>query len=161
MLVEFRGVTLPNELDDLLEFDRRVFGRYPDDLFEAEDWNNYESYWMFADGIKVGCTAFEHDVDYDGELRPGCLFIASTGILPEFEGKRLGRKQKEWQIKYASEHGFFVIVTNMRQSNARILHLNESLGFTFRCLDPDYYHDPDEPATVVSGYKSNRMNWLA
>ena len=27
-----------------------------------EDWNNYESYWMFVDGIKVGCTAFQHDV---------------------------------------------------------------------------------------------------
>ena len=149
MNVEFRKAVLPRDLDDLLDFDRRMFGSFPDDLFEPADWNSSESYWMFVDGTKVGCSAFQHNVDYDEEPRTGCLYIASTGILPEFQGKGLGRKQKEWQIEYARNYGFSVIVTNMRQSKAPIIHLNRSVGFKFRSLEAGYYHDPDEPAIVM------------
>jgi ribosomal protein S18 acetylase RimI-like enzyme len=97
----------------------------------------------------VGCSAFQCNVDYDEEPKVGCLYVASTGILPEFQGKGLGRKQKEWQIEDARNHGFSVIATNMRQSNAPIIHLNQSLGFKFRTSEADYYHDPDEPAVVM------------
>lgn len=149
MKTEFRRSILPKELDDLLDCDRRIFGAFPDDLFEPEEWNNLESYWMFADGVKVGCCAFEQNCDYDEQPRPGCLYIASTGILPEFQGKGLGRKQKEWQVKYARDHGFSVIVTNMRKSNLKMKRLNEWIGFRFRCFGPDYYTNPDEAAIVM------------
>ena len=75
--------------------------------------------------------------------------MASTGILPEFQGRGLGRKQKEWQVGYARDHGFSAIVTNMRKSNVKIKRLNESVGFKFRCLEADYYHEPDEAAVVM------------
>ena len=139
---------MPDDLDELLNFDRRIFGAFPDDLFPAEYWEELESYWMYADTARVGCCAFSRDCDYDGSFRPQYLFIASTGILPKFQGKGLGRKQKEWQITYARSHGFSVIVTNMRESNARIRRLNESLGFKIRCVEKDYYREPSE-ATVV------------
>ena len=77
------------------------------------------------------------------------VFSLQHRHTPAFEGKGLGRKQKEWQIKFAAEHRFSIIATNIEQSDVKILHLNESLGFTFRCLDPEYYHDPDEPAVVM------------
>jgi len=149
MKIEFRQVILPGDLDALLDFDRRMFGSFPDDLFEPEEWGDLKSYWMYADGVKVGCCAFEQDCDYDQRPRPGCLYVASTGILPEFQGKGLGRKQKEWQIEYARNHGFSVIVTNMRESNVRIRRLNESVGFRLRCSEPHYYCEPDEPAVIM------------
>ena len=149
MKIEFRRSILPAELDDLLECDRRIFGAFPADLFPPDVWSNLESYWMFADGVKAGCCAFERNCDYDGRVRPGYLYIASTGVLPEFQGKGLGRKQKEWEIDYAREHGFTAIVTHMRKSNLKMRSLNESFGFKFRCFEPDYYTTPDEPAVVM------------
>ena len=149
MAIEFRKARLPEEMDELLAFDARVFGEYPDDLFGPEDWELYESYWMLADGVTVGCSAFLEGFDYDGRPRPGCLFIASTGILPGFQGKGLGRKLKEWQIGYARARGCAAIVTNSRESNERMIRLNESLGFTVRGLHPNYYRNPDEAAVVM------------
>jgi GNAT superfamily N-acetyltransferase len=149
MDIKFQRVILPDELPDLLDFDRRTFGAFPDDLFEPEDWSGCESFWMFVDGIKVGCSALQRNVDYDQESRSGYIYIASTGVLPEFQSKGFGRKQKEWQIEYARQLGFAVIVTNMRQSNTRIIRLNQSLGFRCRGLDAEYYHCPDEPAIVM------------
>ena len=55
----------------------------------------------------------------------------------------------EWQIEYARQSGFEVIVTNMRESNTRIIRLNEKLGFTTRELVPGYYFDPEETAIVM------------
>jgi len=130
MDIKFQKAKLSEELNDLLDFDRKAFGSYPDDLFEPEDWGDNESYWMLVDGIRVGCSAFQHNIDYDEKPRSGCLYIASTGILPEFQGRGFGRKQKEWQIYYALHHGFDMMVTNMRQSNTRIINLNQSLGFS-------------------------------
>src|ERR1039458_1100290 len=129
MDVKFQKAKLPEELNNLLDFDRKTFGSFPNDLFEPEDWGDCESYWMFVDGIKVGCSAFQHNIDYDEKPRSGYLYIASTGILPEFQSRGFGRKQKEWQIEYACHHGFSMIVTNMRQSNTHIIRLNQSLGF--------------------------------
>ena len=148
-MIEFKKAILPGELDDLLEFDRRIFGSFPDDLFDPEDWSNMKPFWMYVDAARVGCCAFQHDTDYNEQPRKGYLYIASTGILPEFQGKGLGRKQKEWQIEYARDHGFSVIVTNMRESNLKMRRLNESVGFNFRCLETDYYDDPEEAAYVM------------
>jgi len=147
--IEFRRVALPGELNDLLDFDRLIFGAFPSDLFGPEDWKGYESYWMLVDGIRVGCTAFQPDVDYDWEPRPGSLYIVSTGVLPEFQGQGLGRSQKEWQIEYARRHDFSAIVTNMRRSNTRIIQLNKSLGFKVRGLHDGYYQNPEEAAIVM------------
>jgi ribosomal protein S18 acetylase RimI-like enzyme len=37
----------------------------------------------------------------------------------------------------------------MRQSNLRVIRLNEKFGFTQRETSPDYYSDPDEAALVM------------
>lgn len=64
-------------------------------------------------------------------------------------GARTGSKQKQWQIEYARERGFEIIVTNMRESNTRIIRLNNKFGFTTRELVPGYYSDPEEAAVVM------------
>jgi GNAT superfamily N-acetyltransferase len=148
-MVEFRKVIIPDEISALCDFDREAFHNHPADLFTPEEWHDYESYWMIVDGKTVGCSAFIHDADYDGRRRRGCLYIVSTGVLPEFQHQGFGTKQKEWQIEYAKQHGFTLIVTNMRQSNKAIIRLNQKFGFKTRKIDLDYYNHPDEPAVVM------------
>jgi len=69
--------------------------------------------------------------------------------LPEFRRQGLGRKQKEWQIEYARKNGFTRIVTNMRASNAPIIALNKSLGFTILEMVPSGMYESSEEAAVV------------
>jgi len=148
-MIEFRRAAIPDEIDALCEFDRKVFHAYPSDVYGPEAWKEFESHWLIVDGIIVGCTAFGHNVDYDYEARPGYLFISSTGVLPEFRRKGFGKEQKKWQIEYAKKNGFKIIVTNMRQSNEPIIRLNEWFGFKQRKVHLHYYHEPDEAAIVM------------
>ena len=148
-MIEFRPAKLPDDLEALQRLDQQIFSEYPVDLFTAEDWLDFDSYWMLENGLIVGCASFLADVDYDFSSRPGYIHIVTTGILPEFRGRGLGRKQKEWQIENARSRGFQVMVTNMRQSNRRMIRLNESMGFRFRLLAPAYYPDPPEDAVVM------------
>ena len=147
--IEFRQVIIPDEMDALLDIDRRIFHAFPADLFTPEDWAQFESYWMIVDGKIVGCSAFVRDTDYNDEPRPGCLHIMTTGILPELRRTGLGLKQKLWQIEFAKQQGFRVIVTNTRKSNLPMLNLNLKLGFTIRETSPHFYFEPDEPAIVM------------
>lgn len=89
MRIEFSKASVPQEIDALCEFDKIVFGAYPSDLFDKEDWAEYDSYWMTLDGKIIGCSAFAYDIDFDGTSRPNCLYIASTGILPSIKVKDL------------------------------------------------------------------------
>ena len=148
-IINFRRAILPDDIEALCEFDRRAFGEYPDDLFTEEDWAELESYWMIVDGKTIGCVALKRDVDYDEESRPGCLYIESTGILPEYQGQGFGSKAKAWQIEYAKKYGYGVIVTNMRESNVRSMELNKKFGFQPREVAPHYYSEPDESALVM------------
>lgn len=149
MNVEFRKVVVPDEIEALCAFDRRAFAHFPADLFSAEEWAQFESHWMIVDGDIVGCSAVVPDQDYDETLRPGALWIASTGILPEHRRKGYGKMLKEWQIRHAKERGFREIVTNMRASNRPIIKLNEKLGFKIREISRGYYPDPEEDAIVM------------
>jgi ribosomal protein S18 acetylase RimI-like enzyme len=155
-MIEFRKISLPEESETVQQIDGRIFADSPGDLFDAEDWANFESYWMLEDGAIVGCAAFIHHVDYDETPRPGYLHIVSTGVLPEVRGRGLGRKQKEWQIEYAQALGFEVIVTNVRRSNARMIHLNRQFGFEVRQIHSDFYEDPKEDAIVMERRVANR-----
>jgi ribosomal protein S18 acetylase RimI-like enzyme len=149
MNIEFRKAKVPDEIEALFEFDQKAFAAFPGDLFDPEDWAEFESFWMLVDGQTVGCSAFVHDVDYNQQPRPKCLYIISTGVLPEFQGRGFGTEQKRWQIDYARQRGFEVIVTNMRESNSRIIRLNEKFGFTTRGAVPGYYANPEERAVVM------------
>ena len=147
--IEFRRAIVPDEIGTLCEIDRKIFHAFPADLFTTEDWAEFESYWMIVDGKIVGCSAFIRDSDYDDEPRPGCLHIMSTGILPEFRRRGFGMKQKQWQIEFAKQQGFRVIVTNTRESNLAMLQLNLKVGFVICGTAPHFYYEPDEPAIVM------------
>ena len=147
--IEFRKAVIPDETDALCDFDQKVFGAYPDDLFSPEEWAEFESYWVRLNGVTIGCVALEPDVDYDGEPKPGSLFVASTGLLPDYQGRGYGSTIKKWQIDYGRQHGFKLIVTNARESNRRSIRLNQKFGFKVREIAPGYYSNPDEPATVM------------
>jgi ribosomal protein S18 acetylase RimI-like enzyme len=149
MTLEFRKARIPEELPALCDFDRRIFHEYPADLFSPETWEHLETWWLIADGEKVGCSAFLPNVDYDERRQPGTLYIMTTGVLPEYRNRGYGQAQKQWQIEYARSHGFKKIVTNSRQSNTRMIELNRKYGFKVRGLVPDYYHDPAEAAVVM------------
>ena len=140
---------IPDDIRALCDFDRKVFGAYPEDIFSPEDWAELESYWMVVNGDAIGCLALNRDVNYDEEPRPGCLYIETTGVLPEYQGQGFGTRMKEWQIEYAMQNGFRVIVTNARQSNDSSIRLNRKFGFRTREIVPDCYSNPDEPAVVM------------
>ena len=158
MRTEFRKATLPNELRSLIAFDRKVFGAA--DVFPADYWSECESWWMLIDGVKAGCCAFQRNRDFleDLEATPlkdarepvlrGSLYIATTGLLPRYQGRGFGPLLKAWQIAWARHHGFNRIVTNTRRRNRRMIDLNTKFGFTIVRTTPRYYAEPTE-ATVV------------
>ena len=147
--VEFKKAIVPDEVPLLCDFDRRVFGNFPDDLFDSEYWAELESYWVLSGGVMIGCTALQPNVDYDEEPKSSSLFIASTGLLPEFQGRGIGNRIKEWQIRYAQEHEFKRIITNAREGNVASISLNKKFGFRVRERIADYYSNPVEAAIVM------------
>jgi ribosomal protein S18 acetylase RimI-like enzyme len=98
---------------------------------------------------KRGIRIVEDEIRQEFIPRPKSLYIMSTEIAPQFQGRGFGTKQKQWQIEQARQDGFEVMVTNMRQSNSRIINLNEKFGFTTREIVPGYYSDPEETALVM------------
>lgn len=154
MRVEFRKATVPREIPRLMAFDRKVFRKA--DLFHAEDWKEYESYWMKVEGKVAGCCAFELNVDFREDLRAdgvnppmeGSLWIATTGVLPSMQGRGLGTLMKSWEIAFAKHRGFRRIVTNVRSRNAAMLALNRRFRFQEIRRTDGYYAGPRD-ATVV------------
>jgi ribosomal protein S18 acetylase RimI-like enzyme len=144
---------VPRDIRSLVRFDHKVFPEA--DWFERDDWREYKSFWMLLNGRRVGCCVFgEHkdfldDIGPDNIIRKGTVYIASTGILPEFQGVGLGRLMKAWQVFYARYHSFGRIVTNCRKSNVAMIDLNKQFGFRVTRTTPHYYGDPDEPAVVM------------
>lgn len=145
---------LPDEIRDLVSFDHEVFHEHQDDWFDEEYWEaESEPWWMLIDDIKVGCCAFEPNVDVsddpdrDNPPLQGSLYVSTTGIHPTFQRKGLAKLMKAWQIAYARHHGFNRIVTNHRQSNSVMIRINESFGFRTLRIVPDYYDG--EPAVVM------------
>jgi len=150
MKTEFRKAVLPRELRSLVLFDRKVFST---DAFHRDDWLQYETWWLVLDGVKAGCCAFARDTGFgplfDLEPAPGCLYIATTGILPRFQGRGLGALMKVWQLAYARQHGYRRVVTNSRRSNAAMIGLNRRFGFRTVAELPGYYFEPDESAVLM------------
>jgi len=142
MELEFRRVDVEKEMRRLKDFDRRVFPKA--DLFPASFWRAAEVYWMVVDGKRVGCCALQED-----EEEPGALAISSSGILPAWQGMGLGRVMKAWQIAYARRHGYKRVIAETRESNRRMIRLNESFGFKIRGKTPGCYADPDEAAVEM------------
>ncbi len=150
MHVEIRKADISNA-HILTNFDAKILQN--SDAFDDEDWLDLECFFLLVDGNIVGTTAVRHNsgVWEAGEYPfvPKCLYIVSTGILPEYRGKGWGLFLKAWQIAYAREYSFKKIVTNCRISNTRIIHLNRKFGFHDIRSIADYYDDPDEVGLVM------------
>jgi ribosomal protein S18 acetylase RimI-like enzyme len=152
---EFRRVSVPEEIRSLVAFDRKVFTVH--DRFPTDYWQCLESYWMLIQGVKVGCCAFQRNVDFQHDRRddgvnprmPGSLYIASTAILPRFQCRGFGRMLKCWQIAFANHEKFHRIVTNTRKRNEAMIHLNRKFGFRVIRTTADYYSHPAEPTIVM------------
>ena len=151
-MLEVRKAVLPQDGHALWELDVEIFGA---DAFTPEDWLSLESYWVMVDGQVAGCAAFIRDADFqedlsqDGEnaAQAGTLYIQSTGLRRAYRGQGLGNRVKAWQIEYARKNGFRRVVTNCRESNTRMIGINEKFGFRAVRCTPGYYADGE--ATVV------------
>lgn len=156
MYTEFRRAVVSEEIRSLTLFDHKTFHEYPGDWFGQATWRTYESWWLIVGKRKVGCCAFGLHIDFNEDIHPDnynphrrrSLYVASTGILPQFRGKDFGTLLKAWQLSYARDHGFSRIVTNTRKSNKAMIRLNEKFGFKIIRTTRSYYQDPLE-ATVV------------
>jgi len=142
MELEFRRVDVEQELRRLREFDKKVFLKA--DLFPASFWRAAEVYWLIVDGKRVGCCALQEELDSDRVLA-----ISSTGILPAWQGRGLGRVMKAWQIAYAKRYGYTRLVTETRESNERMIRLNHEFGFKIVRTTPGCYFDPGEAAVEM------------
>lgn len=157
MHTEFRRAETPKENRSLVVFDHKAFHKHPADWFNQAVWQRYESWWMIIGGRKIGCCAFGRHIDFQEDLRPeksnphsrSSLYIATTGILPQFRGMGFGNLMKSWQLSYAHLHGFTRIVTNTRKSNKAMIGLNEKFGFKIIRTTPGYYEGPREPTVVM------------
>jgi len=155
MKTEFKKAVLPDEISSLKAFDRRVFSS--SDAFDTAEWENYEAYWMVVNGTKVGCCAFERHVDFQDDITEvgnnpplqGSLYISTTGILPEFQGKGFGQLLKAWEVSYARYHGFTRIITDVRKSNLKMIRLNRRFNFQVIRTTRRYYTDPVESTCVM------------
>ncbi len=157
MNTEFREAVIPEEIRSLVIFDRKVFRDYPADWFHRSSWEHFEAWWMIVDNRKVGCCAFEHDVDFQEDVRPdemnpllkSSIYVVTTGIHPRFQGLGFGNLMKCWQVSYARHHGFTRIVTNTRKSNRRMIALNKRYGFKVLRTTSQYYRRPAESTVVM------------
>jgi ribosomal protein S18 acetylase RimI-like enzyme len=152
MRTEFRKAVLPKEIGALLAFDRKVFPAA--DRFDRDYWQACESHWLLINNVKVGCCAFEKNVDFHdasgrARRREGCLYIATTGILPRFQSQGLGVLLKSWQIAYARYDGFNRIITTCRKQNTRMIALNRQFGFRIVKTIPQYYAEPTDSAVLM------------
>ncbi len=139
MNIEFRTAVLPRELRALMAFDRKVFPAA--DRFEAAYWQGVESWWMFVDGKQAGCCAFEG--------RGKTLYLSTTGLLPQFQGRGLGALLKSWEIAYARYHGFRRLSAHCRKGNTRMIALNRQFGFRIVRTIRGYYADPGDAAVLM------------
>ena len=149
MDVQFRRALVPREIRSLVVFDHKAFHNYPADWFDRDAWMSLETWWMLAGQRKIGCCAFErHGAKKDRRSR-GSLYVASTGILPAFQGKGFGSLMKRWQISYALRLGFTRIATHTRRSNRAMIGLNRKFGFKILHTIRNYYESPSEAAVVM------------
>lgn len=138
-------------------FDHKAFSQYPADWFHREDWKTYDSWWLIINRRRVGCCAFAPYANFAEEIEEGgpqlppqtSLYIVTTGILPAWRRLGLGTLLKCWQISYARRRGFTHLLTNTRESNQTMIHLNEKFGFQVIYSIPDYYERPREPTLVM------------
>jgi len=140
------------EAVELAALEARMFR--PADRLTAEDWKEYEAFWILADMQTAGSIALGLNMNFSGFFdkdmsEQGCLYLVSTGILPEFQGRGIGNIVKRWEVEWARTHRFTRISTNCRASNTGSLRLNQKFGFKIIGEVPNYYEAPIESAIAM------------
>lgn len=113
------------------------------------DWVYTRNYLLYNDDSLIGSTALNLNEYWDQELskyvsEKGCLYIASTAVLPQHQGRGWGNFFKRWQLKYAKRHRCHVIRTSTRESNMAMRRLNEKFGFKVARVTSVVFENPDE-----------------
>ena len=122
--------TSDKEIKALADLDVRIFP-HKADLFNEQDWQYFrklfEFFWILADGVIAGSIHLGLNLEWEEDLPSisyGCLYVASSGILPEFRNKGIGTFAKKWQIDYGKSHNFKRIVASTRKSNSEMIKIN-------------------------------------
>lgn len=141
------------EIKALTALDRRIFP-YESDVFDEELLGHLRGigflfFLIMADDVIAGSIHLGPNFVWEEEFpspSPGDLYIASTGILPEFRKKGIATFTKQWQIDYARSHGFKRIIADCRKSRFEMIRINLNHGLRIVGEIPGFYEDPAEPA---------------
>lgn len=140
--------------DFLARMDAQIF--FPSDSYSAEQFGRCKCWIIQVGGQAVGSIALLPNFDLDSEGREismsGSLYIAGTGIMPEWRGKGLGMLAKAFELHYAKTNGFSTVVTACRSKNKAIRNLNEKFGFLSRQRIKNAYTSPSDDAIVMELY---------
>lgn len=131
----------------------------PHDAFFGSDvWLNpsVETHWIIVDGAKAGFTTFQlhrtvaDTYDQDELHEVGTMYILVVALKPEFRGKGLGTRVKQWHIEHARKHGDIQkLVSNHRVSNTASYRFNLKAGYVLVGVKPGYYPSPREDSNVM------------
>jgi GNAT superfamily N-acetyltransferase len=92
-------------------------------VFEAP-WFRREGQLLAVDGDSwVGMAAVSLDPDNQ------TAYNAYTGVLPAYQGRKIGQALKILAIRYARQHGSTRIATDNNSLNAPILAINQKMGY--------------------------------
>lgn len=75
--------------------------------------------------------------------------ITNVAVLPQYRDKGVGRQMMQHMIEGCAQRGASAMTLEVRPSNARALHLYESLGFKSAGRRPGYYEDNGEDAEIM------------
>jgi ribosomal protein S18 acetylase RimI-like enzyme len=147
-------LALPEEVSILCDLERKIFGE-SDGFVTPDLWEGVEAFFIIHGQEIVGSIAFQHNADigesYDDDcvVCEGTLYLISIGIVPEWQGKGIGTRAKEWELAYARSKRYNRVVANTRLSNKISIHLHLKYGFKVTRIVSNYYEDPTEDAVVL------------
>ncbi len=110
--------------------------------FWREASNENTHYLLALDGDKV--------IGYAGAwLVCDEAQITNVAVLPQYRNKGVGRQMMQHMIADCAQRGAAAMTLEVRPSNARALHLYESLGFKSAGRRRGYYEDNGEDAEIM------------
>ncbi len=133
-----------DDLDDVMEVERRSFTTpWSREAFEAELIDNdLACYLALTDGGKV--------IGYGGMwIIVDEAHVTNIAVLPEYRGRKLGRRLIEAMIELAKNKGAVGMTLEVRTSNTIARNLYESIGFRNCGVRPQYYTDTKEDALIM------------
>jgi ribosomal-protein-alanine N-acetyltransferase len=108
--------------------------------FGPDAWDVLELFWVLVrPGIRLKAVSDRRLIGFVvGEAHPaeGCSWIATIGVLPEFQGQGLGARLL---AEAESRLPLPVIKLTVRESNARAIALYKRSGYAATQTIPRYY----------------------